>query len=115
MAELGPVGRAIAKRCRDASVARHRAREKRAQSETAETPRPLPDARSRGDHAIARCDQRGASYATNPGQLTSTSSVVGDGDGLVEQLIQVMAVSGATRAEAEHAFGEAVRRQFDQV
>lgn len=114
MAELGPLGRAIAKRCRDASVARHRAREERAQSESAEVPRPLPIARTVSDRAIAHCDPREAPSTANAEGLASTSSVFANGVGLVEQLIQLMAASGATRSEAEHAFGEALRRQFDK-
>ncbi|WP_293348643.1 ATP-binding protein [Phenylobacterium sp.] len=113
LAELGPLGRAIAKRCRDASVARHRAREERVQSEAAEVPRPLSAGPSEGGQAVARSDLLGASFAASADRVASMQAA--DGElGLVEKLIRLIAASGATRAEVEYAFGETLRRQFDK-
>lgn len=122
MTELGPIGRAIARRCRSASVERHREREARQEaarsailgaqtspqqsSDHDETPysqAPAPGTKAHSLHLPAVAD------ASMPDGIVGPSAQRPE---LAQALADVLAMSEITKSQASAAFAKALELRF---
>jgi molecular chaperone HtpG len=110
MAELVPLGRSIAKRCRDASVARHRAREAQAQTDAAQAARPVA-----GTNSQTRLAETQATFPHTPTTPHAPNAQGLERLDLVDDFVSVLAAAQVTRSEATEAFAEALQRYFDRT
>jgi molecular chaperone HtpG len=115
-AELGPYCRSIAKRCRAASVERHREREARikaaAFNPTANsTPADVVVAQGQGQARDNRGEGREAVWAAGPTPLTPPSLLMTSD--LSERFASLLAQTEASKAEASAAFAMALAARFD--
>jgi hypothetical protein len=128
MAQLGPLGRSIAKRCRTASVERHREREARQEAtkvapleiaaDASPTAVAMAQVVTRAREVLSRAQAPEAREAlavldTMRDAVSPTSApTTGDANSLSQRFAEVLAQTGVSKAEAREAFAQALATRF---